>query len=224
MLFRSAFDEPTKQALANGENVLLFSSPKEGLNEIQSSFMGPDEVRLFPKVTKGRSAIPGSFMPAFWSMRLFNQIGTLGILCDPKHPALNRFPTEDHSDWQWADILGRYTAQTSYKIAGDNYEHEWDDRFDRSKAIILNETPANYRPIVQMIDNYERNYKLGIIFETKVGKGKLLICAMDLETDSEKRVAARELNTSLLNYAASDKFNPAYELPMEFLERILIFK
>ena len=219
-----AYDATTKKALANGENVILFSSPKEGLNEIQSSFMGPDDVRLFPPVTKGRSAIPGSFMPAFWSMRLFNQIGTLGILCDPAHPALKGFPTEEFCDWQWADLLGRYTAQTSYKIAGDGSEHEWDDRFNRSKSIILNETPANYRPIVQMIDNYERNYKLGIIFETKVGKGKLLICALDLETDSKNRPAARQLKSSLLNYVGGDQFNPAFELPMEFLERILIIK
>jgi Glycosyl hydrolases family 2, sugar binding domain len=219
-----AFDEQTKQALARGENVLLFSSPKEGLNEIQSSFMGPDEVRLFPSVTKGRSAIPGSFMPAFWSMRLFNQIGTLGILCNPKHPALSQFPTQEHSDWQWADLLGRYTAQTSYKIAGDNSEYEWDDRIDRSKAIILNETPANYRPILQAIDNYERNYKLGIIFETSVGKGKLLICALDLETDSANRPAARQLKTSMLNYASGDQFNPPFELPMDFLDKILTYQ
>jgi hypothetical protein len=219
-----AFDATTKQALANGENVLLFSSPKEGLNEIQNSFMGPDEVRLFPKVTKGRSAIPGSFMPAFWSMRLFNQIGTLGILCNPKHPALTGFPTEEQNDWQWADLLGRYTAQTSYKIAGDGASHEWNDRFERSKSIILNETPAEYRPIVQMIDNYERNYKLGLIFETKAGKGKLLICALDLETDSENRPAARQLKTSLLNYASGNQFNPLFELPLEFLDRILTYK
>ena len=218
-----AYDATTKKALANGENVILFSSPKEGLNEIQSSFMGPDEVRLFPKVTKGRSAIPGSFMPAFWSMRLFNQIGTLGILCNPKHPALTGFPTEEQSDWQWADLLGRYTAQTSYQIAGDDAHHEWDDRYERSKSIILNETPAEYRPIVQIIDNYERNYKLGLIFETRVGKGKLLICALDLETDSDKRPAARQLQTSLLTYASGNQFNPAYELPMEFLDKILSF-
>ncbi len=75
-----------------------------------------------------------------------------------------------------------------------------------------------------MIDNYERNYKLGLIFETKVGKGKLLICALDLKTDSEKRPAARQLKTSLLNYAAGDRFNPPFELPMEFLERILTYE
>jgi len=29
---------------------------------------------------------------------------TLGILCNPSHPALSEFPTEYHSDWQWWGI------------------------------------------------------------------------------------------------------------------------
>ncbi|MFT3701457.1 MAG: glycoside hydrolase family 2 TIM barrel-domain containing protein [Agriterribacter sp.] len=218
-----AFDEATKAALQNGENVLLFSDPAKGLNTIQSAFLPADSLRLFPPVTKGKSAIPGSFMPAFWNMRLFNQPGTLSILCDPHHPALQFFTTEPQSDWQWADLLGQYTAQASYAIAGDNEAYEWNDKINRSKSIILNETPANYKPIVQVIDNYERNYKLGIIFETKVGKGKLLICALDLDTDAEHRPAARQLKSSLLQYASGEAFNPAFELPVEWLERVLTF-
>jgi hypothetical protein len=216
-----AFDDDTKAALDKGENVLLFTSPEEGLYEIKNSFMGPDELRQFPPVEKGKSAIPGSYMPAFWNMRLFNQIGTLSILCDPRHPALASFPTEEQSDWQWADLLGRYTAQTSYFIAGDQASHEWNDKFNRSKSIVLNEAPQDYKPIVQMIDNYERNYKLGLVFETRVGEGKLLICALDLSTDIENRPAARQLKSSLLMYIESKQFNPTHELPMELLEKIV---
>ena len=218
-----AFDEAAKNALAKGENVLLFSSPAKGLYEIKNSMLQPDSVRLFPPVSKGKSAIQGSFMPAFWNLRLFNQPGTLSILCDPHHAALAEFPTASYSDWEWADILGSYTAEASYKIAGDDAVHDWNDRYNRSKSIVLNETPIGYRPIVQMIDNYERNYKLGIIFETRVGKGKLLICALDLDTDADKRPAARQLKTSLLKYVASKDFNPEYELPESFLEKILSY-
>jgi hypothetical protein len=72
-----------------------------------------------------------------------------------------------------------------------------------------------------MIDNYERNYKLGLIFETRVGKGKLIICALDLTTDIESRPAARQLKSSLLMYIDSKEFNPTHELPMELLEKIV---
>lgn len=218
-----AFDAVTLQLLCRGEKVLLFADPRKGLYEIQDVFMGHDSVRLFPPVSIGKSAVPGSFMPAFWNMRLFNQTGTLGILCQPDHPVLAGFPFEAHTDWQWADILGAYTAKASYRIAGDKTEHGWNDRADRSKAIVLNETPPAYRPLIQVIDNYERNYKLGLVFETRVGKGKLLVCALDLDTDADKRPAARQLKSSLLNYAAGEAFNPSFELSMDLLTKLLTY-
>jgi Glycosyl hydrolases family 2, sugar binding domain len=225
-----AFDDETRKALASGENVLLFSSPAKGLFHIRSDFglcfgwlPNWDSTDIqFPPVQKGKNSIPGSFMPAFWSMRLFNQIGTLGILCNPQHPALANFPTASYCDWQWADILGKYTAEQSYLISTDSSAHDWGDVYHRSKAIILNETPAGYRPIVQVIDNYERNYKLGLIFETRVGKGNLLICAADLDTDAATRPAAQQLKASLIKYACGNQFKPTFELPLDFLEKILI--
>ena len=224
-----AYDNETKQALARGERVLLFSDPRLGIFPVQPAFFLPDTVRCF-QVSRRNNAVEGSFMPAFWNMRLFNQTGTLGLLCQKDHPALNAFPTEEHSDWQWADLLGRFSAVHSFRTAGapgdycDRMERIWGDVRNRSKAIVLNDTPQGYRPIVQAIDNFERNYRLGIIFETKVGKGHLLVCAMDLDTDQDMRPAARCLKQSLLDYAAGDSFNPTYELKPELLETVLTYE
>ena len=221
------YNQAARDALAAGENVLLFSSPKEGVIYPPSAFLASDAVRFLPSAQPGRNAIPGCFMPVFWNARLFNQIGTLGILCDPKHPALAEFPTENHSDWQWADLLGSFSAAYSFRVAGapadycDDFFRAVGDVTNRSKAIILDETPADFRPIVQAIDNADRNSKLGVIFETRVGKGKLLVCAMDLDTDAAKRPAARQLRRSLLDYAASDKFAPRHELSEALLVRLL---
>lgn len=78
-------------------------------------------------------------MPAFWNMRLFNQVGTLGILCDPAHPAFDGFPTEAHSDWQWADpartVLGR-------RIIPDG----------RSSAVLLRRTRKNMGRRAQSVE------------------------------------------------------------------------
>lgn len=222
------YNDETRAALKRGEKVLLFSDPTKGLYKINHSMFQPDSIRLF-KVKKGQNALEGSFLPAFWNLRLFNQIGTLSILCDPHHPALKGFPTENHSDWQWADLLGNYTAAESFRTAGappaycDQMEKEWGDVKNRAKAIVLNDTPKNFRPIVQVIDNYERNYKLGLIFETRVGKGKLLVCAMDLNTDSTKRPAAQQLKRSLLDYMSGKQFNPTFELSEDLLEKILTY-
>ena len=222
------YDRSTREALERGERVVLFSDPTKGLYPITRVMLAPDSIRLF-EVRHDQNALEGSFMPAFWNMRLFNQVGTLGLLCDPQHPALRGFPTESHSDWQWADLLGRFSAAESFRTAGapaaycDDVERTWGDVRNRSKAIVLNDTPDAFRPIVQVIDNYERNYKLGLIFETRVGAGRLLVCAMDLDTDCASRPAARQLKSCLLNYAASEQFAPQFELSQELLERILTF-
>jgi hypothetical protein len=70
-----------------------------------------------------------------------------------------------------------------------------------------------------VIDNFERNHKLGLIFEARVGKGKLLVCAIDLLGQQDKP-EARQLLHSLLQYLDSDTFSPQSELPVKFLKEI----
>jgi len=162
---------------------------------------------LFPdlkKLKRGKS-IKGSFQTDFWCFPMFRRAaqkrnievapGTLGILCDPAAPALAIFPTEFHSNWQWWHLV------------------------KNSRPVILDETPADYRPTVQVIDNFERNHKLGLIFEARVGKGKLLVCAIDLLGQQDKP-EARQLLHSLLQYLDSDTFRPQSELPVSFLKEI----
>jgi len=150
-------------------------------------------VLLIPELNKMPNSIEGFFTSDFWCYPMFHNItkwrkmesapGTLGILCNPLHPALSQFPTESHSNWQWHQLLMH------------------------SRAIILDDTPVDYRPIVQVIDNFERNHKLGVIFECSVGRGKLLVCSIDLP-GLLHLPEARQLYTSLLAYMNSKDFNP----------------
>jgi len=71
-----------------------------------------------------------------------------------------------------------------------------------------------------VIDNFERNHKLGLVFETRVGNGALLVCAIDLPGHQDKP-EARQLYHSLLRYAASDAFAPATELDIDLLNKML---
>jgi hypothetical protein len=121
---------------------------------------------------------------------------TLGILCNPDHPALSGFPTEYHSNWQWWDAMSH------------------------SNAIVLDSLPANITPVVRIIDDWFKNRSLALIFEVKVGKGKLIVTGIDLLTDAQNRPEARQLLYSLKKYAASDKFNPDVELKAEDIKRI----
>jgi hypothetical protein len=121
--------------------------------------------------------------------------GTLGILTNPAHPIFNNFPTESHTNWQWFSII------------------------KASSPVILNNTPDNYKPIVQVIDNLERNAKLGLIFEFAVGKGKLLICTSRLNEILSKPEGLN-LYQSILNYMRSDDFAPALQVDKEFLSEL----
>jgi hypothetical protein len=134
---------------------------------------------------------PTAMTPPFWSPIMFgNQSQTLGILCVPKHPALSEFPTSSHQDWQWFELV---THGTAVRLIG---------------------TPPNVHPIVQAIDRPDRNHKLALVYETKVGNGSLLVSTLDLQNDLDKRPVARQLRRSLLDYAAGPDFHPTVELDL----------
>lgn len=121
---------------------------------------------------------------------------TLGIFCDPKHPALADFPTEYHSNWQWWDAMSH------------------------SNAIIFDQIPE-INPIVRVIDDWFKNRKAALLFEAKVGKGKLLFSGIDLHTNLEERLEAKQLLYSLENYVSSDAFNPKIDLKEKQLKQML---
>jgi hypothetical protein len=113
---------------------------------------------------------------------------TLGIVCDPAHPALAHFPTESHSNWQWWEII------------------------HGAAAMVLNDLPSSLRPIIQPIDTWFDSRRLGLVLEARVGAGRLLICSADLQSDLETRLVARQLRHSLLEYMASESFAPRHAL------------
>jgi hypothetical protein len=154
-------------------------------------------VVLIPADRNWADTVGGAFATDYWCWPMFNNTpGTMGLLCDPRHPALAGFPTAVSSERQWSAI-----AQAS-------------------TPVILSATPAGYRPIVQVIDNLERNEKLGLVFEMKAGPGSLLVCACDLYA-LQDRPEARQLLSSLLAYAASPAFAPRPSFPVALLDQML---
>jgi hypothetical protein len=113
---------------------------------------------------------------------------TLGILCDPAHPALDHFPTEYHSNWQWWDAMRH------------------------AQALQLNGLTTDVRPIVRIIDDWFSNRRLALILEAKVGKGKLLMTGIDLITNQDSRLEARQLLHSLQSYMTGAAFDPDVQL------------
>ena len=82
--------------------------------------------------------------------------------------------------------------------------------------MILDRLEKSYRPIVQVIDNIERNHKLGLLFEFTIGKGKLLFCMSNLEKASEYP-EGEQLFLSILEYMQSDDFHPSTSMTLSRL-------
>ena len=148
--------------------------------------------------------VGGLFQTDYWNYRMFKTIcennkkavspGTLGILTNPKHPLFRGFPTEMHTNWQWFPVI------------------------KESHPLVLDNFAKDYKPIVQVIDNIERNHKLGLVMEWKVGKGKLLVCMSDLEKASQYP-EGRAFYESVLDYMQSADFSPATEISMAELRK-----
>ena len=152
-----------------------------------------------------KSTVGGLFQSDYWNYRMFKTIsenakkpvspGTLGILTDPKHPLFNDFPTDFHTNWQWFPII-----KNSYPL-------------------IMDKMPVGYKPIVQVIDNVERNHRLGLIFEFQVEKGRLLVCMSDLKAAMDKP-ETRQLYHSILTYMASENFKPSIKIDSKSLTEL----
>lgn len=121
---------------------------------------------------------------------------SLGILCNPKHPALADFPTQYHSNWQWWDAMSH------------------------SSAIKLDVLAKNLSPIVRVIDDWVTARSLGLVFECNIGKGKLVVSAIDLLTDQDKRPEARQLLYSLGKYMSGTQFKPAHTLELAQIQQL----
>ena len=175
---------------------------------VSSHFVAADDT-----LSQADNATPytvgGLFQTDYWNYRMFKTIcennkkkvspGTLGILTNPEHPIFKEFPTEMHTNWQWFPII------------------------KESHPLVLDNFAKDYRPIVQVIDNIERNHKLGLVMEWKVGAGKLLVCMSDLEK-AAKYPEGKAFYQSVIDYMRSADFNPSSEISVDELKKKLAEK
>ena len=142
---------------------------------------------------------PMKNIPVFWNIQMtvrppanptpkFDAM--LGLLCDTNHPALAEFPTEANCDWQWTELVNNV------------------------RSVNLSKAPLSLRPIVSAIDDWNRNWRLGVIFECNVGPGRLLVSAINLDNE-RGGPELQQLRRSLLDYMAGNKFKPAATLTPE---------
>jgi Glycosyl hydrolases family 2, sugar binding domain/Glycosyl hydrolases family 2/Glycosyl hydrolases family 2, TIM barrel domain len=150
------------------------------------------------KVVKGKE-IAMQFTPVFWNTSWFKMRPphVTGMLIQATHPAFAYFPTTDHSDYQWWSIVSK------------------------AQVMHLEDFPKGFKPIVQPIDTWFMNRKLGLLFEAKVGNGKLIISSADI-SDTSSFAACRQLYYSVRKYMLSDKFNPGDKVELSVIKDLFV--
>ncbi|HUJ11388.1 MAG TPA: discoidin domain-containing protein [Verrucomicrobiae bacterium] len=173
---------PAAASPSPSENVLVTSS----WDEAEVRLKGGGRVLFLPQTSDlDWTSPPLANVPIFWNRLMGPKWSRmLGLWCDTRHPALAEFPTEQNCDWQWTEMIRN------------------------SRALNMDSLPQQLPPIVQAIDDWNRNYKLGLIFECRVGPGRLMVCSVDLQDSLNKRPAACQLRRSLLDYMSGNKFQP----------------
>ena len=176
----SSLDQIALNKLNQGENVFL-SLPKGAVH-----------------ADKGGDIAVG-FSSVFWNTAWTRGQAphTLGIFCNPKHPALAAFPNSGYSDYQWWDLVSN------------------------ADAMVLDDFPQTFRPIVHLVDDWFTNRKLGILFEAKVGNGNFMVCSVDMNKAMNTRPATAQFKQSILQYMASDAFNPTEQVEVEVIRGLL---
>ncbi len=171
-------------------------------DEAEARLSAGGKVLFLPRLTDLEWASPMTRdTPVFWTDLLACQWSRfMGIWCDPKHPALAAFPTDSHFDWQWRELIER----------------------GRCRAMRVTHLKPKLEPIVHVVDQLSYGQKLAMVFECRVGSGRLLVCSADVESQLETRIVARQLRRSLLDYVASPAFKPSVSLTAADLRTLLL--
>jgi hypothetical protein len=144
------------------------------------------------KVEYGKEVVQ-QFTPVFWNTSWFKMRPphTTGILVNPNHPLFKEFPTDYHSNLQWWELL------------------------NRAQVMQFTDFPAEFEPTVQSIDTWFVSRKIGMLFEANVLNGKLIMTTMDIDSDPDNRIVARQMQKAIFDYMNSDAFRPTVTVDQE---------
>jgi len=183
---------------ADRENVCIAQTVDDAVRALNA---GKNTV-LFIKTEK--EYIEGTYCTDFWNYPMFKgisdwmkkprPIGTMGLAIDGASQAFALFPSENYTTPQWYNIITGARMQ------------------------ILDGVPIV--PIVSVIDNVERNHKLGFMWEAKVDDANLLVVARPVG-ELVATLEGKQLVKSVLCYAATEDFNPLGSLSMTEFKKII---
>lgn len=103
-----------------------------------------------------------------------------------EHQSFSGFPQEGFCDWQFYTML------------------------EGGCTVECNDLNMPFEPILEFANSFKETLKKAAIFEANVGRGKLFVCTLNMDT---KDPAATYLLDKMFRYCEGDGFNPRHSLP-----------
>jgi hypothetical protein len=110
--------------------------------------------------------------------------GNYATVIKKDHPALEGLPHAGFCGWQFRRLM-------------------------QGGAAVQLEAGVPFDPIIDIASSVKRVIRQALLFEYRIGRGRLLVCSLKFGEDDP---AAQWLRARLVDYAASDKFDPALSL------------
>ena len=169
------------------------------LGELQIHYIAGNSIRyenhqvpvFCYRLSFGRDIVQ-QFTPVFWNTSWFKMRPphTTGLYIESQHPVFRNFPTEYYSDIQWWELV------------------------NRQQVMQFTEFPPEFQPIVQSIDTWFLSRKIGMLFEARVGNGRLMMATMPLKAN-EKSPVVSQMRKAIFDYMSSDDFRPQYTVDLQ---------
>ncbi|MBP5151746.1 MAG: hypothetical protein ILP13_02385 [Lachnospiraceae bacterium] len=162
-------------------------------NEVFDLLDEGKDVLFLPRLSElDYDCAPVNERSVFWNAQMGPKWErSLGLRVDTEKGVFKYFPSSESGGFQWASVL----------------------RSGRGIKI-----PGTFKPIVRVIDDWNRSVPTAFLLEAKVSKGRLLMSAFDESLYDTPE--CRLYYDALCRYISSEDFAPAEELPAEALKSI----
>ncbi len=191
---------PKQSTLPENREIVISTQPGQS---VQKALQEGKKVLLLAhgSIENGKDIVQYQ-TPVFWNTSWFRMRPphTTGIFIQNDHPVFKDFPTDYYSDMQWWEIG------------------------NRQPVMDLSHFEKDLKPIIQPIDTWFLNRRLGMLFEANVYNGKLMVCSIDLTTDLDNRPVAKQLYNSIISYMQSKGFKPNSKVDMTVIKELFEVK
>ena len=191
------YPTPQKHTAETMANLLIKDTlDEEALQALEGG--GRVLITAAGKVKLGNDVVQ-HYLPVFWNTSWFKMRPphTTGAYIDNAHPLFRHgFPTDDWGNLNWWELL------------------------NRAQVINLREFPTDYQSPIQPIDTWHVSRKLGMLIEARVLNGRLLMTTMDISRNLERRIVARQMRQSIIDYMLSPDFQPSLTLSPQVITHL----